>query len=65
MTTDDLLIDIHYWMEFSDPEGLLDEIINLGSDDRDELRTFAKMVLDCLEKTAEKEMIVKVATTVL
>ena len=50
MTTTDLLVDILYWMEFSDEDELLAELQDSDPDVWANYTLFAKMFSRCVDK---------------
>ena len=52
MQTDDLLLCIHYWMEFGECKDLLDEISQMDTDEIDELARFSDMLVGTIIKAS-------------
>lgn len=53
MITDDLLLDILYWMEFENEGLLLNEVQDTDPDEWVEYQKFAEMLLRCVKNVME------------
>ena len=53
MTTNDLLLDIYYWMEFKDEEELMSELRDTDPDERPKYKEFSEMLSRCIGNLKE------------